>query len=135
MSESTKELAVEYQNILAILVAALFDRWNLSPSERRGLLGDIDPENFCLHEKDSDIVEMRMMQLLFIHRCLCRKYRNDRAMVYGWLGRPNFRFNSGRPVDELIDHGQQGFNRIIQYLTTAKGGNGKGANNVIKLRY
>ena len=117
----------EARGRLAVMVARLFDHWNLSAVEQAELLGLSAGSRSTLVRyrggeplADSRDLLDRVGHLLGIHKSLRILFPRDRDLAYRWMTQHNRRFGA-RPVDVVVEHGFEGLLAIRRYLDFQRG--------------
>jgi hypothetical protein len=111
---------------LARTTVKLFDRWQLSDTEARQLLGGMAARTWSrwksgdIGKVDRDLA-MRMSLLMGIHKGL-RFLFTDPARGYAWIRKPNEAFNGQSALDVMMGGTIFHLMRVRSYLDAERGG-------------
>lgn len=114
---------------LARMVLRLMDLWDLplpQQAELLGLSGRGARQTIGRYRAgrplgpSRDLLD-RVGHLLGIHRSLRILFPHNRDLAYGWMTRPNLRFNGKTPVEVVQDQGFLGLIAIRRYLDFERG--------------
>lgn len=116
------------QATLIRLLRALFDHWQLSPSQQLAVMG------LCgEHGHDAELMEIdwqhdltgeslaRVGPLLSIHTSLRTLFPANPELAYRWMQSPNKAFDNATPLAVIVGTGMNGLLTICTYLQMALG--------------
>lgn len=111
---------------MARAVIRLFERWQISDSQAREILGGL-PQRTYARWKAGDIgridrdLATRLSLLMGIHKGL-RYLFSDASRGYAWVKKPNRILEGRRPVDIMAQGDIFSLARIRSYLDAERGG-------------
>jgi uncharacterized protein (DUF2384 family) len=113
-------LTEEERRAMLRAVVNLFDKWELSEEEGRGLLGGVSDQTFqrwnagetCLLWNGA---AFRISELLRIYVAL-RYIFCDATQSYGWIRRMNAAFGGKSPLDLMLQGSLADIGRVRSYL-------------------
>lgn len=113
---------------LARLLAALFDRWGISPADQALLLGLSSQSRSTVARyrrgeplADNADLLARAGHLLGIHKALRIIFPHDRDLAHRWVTTPNRRFGGIPPLEVMRRHGFEGVLAVRRYLDFERG--------------
>lgn len=124
-----ESVSPEARAALARMVIRLMDLWQLplqQQAELLGLSGRGARQTIGRYRAgrplgpSRDLLD-RVGHLLGIHKSLRILFPHNRDLAYGWMTRPNLRFNGKPPVDVVRDQGFLGLIAIRRYLDFERG--------------
>ena len=110
---------------MARAVVQLFERWELSDAQAAVLLGDMSPRTWT-RWKRGDIARLqrdlktRLSNLMGIHKAL-RIIFTAPEQGYGWIRRPNTRFDGQSALDVMLNGEITDLMRVRHYLDAERG--------------
>jgi len=125
-SPEVPQITTAEAEAMARAVINLFDRWKLSDSAARDILGGLPARTYArwkagdLGRIDRDLAT-RLSLLMGIHKAL-RYIFSSPERGYAWIGKPNDAFGGRTPAEVMGQGDMFSLARVRSYLDAERGG-------------